>query len=995
MRLRFLQRMNNAMLASEHLTETDLHELLQGEGENDRIRELGRHLHECDQCRRSLESMSAKTDFWQKTPQVLRSAESSGGLLTSRLLKVARQSTAGGKEGVETAEQPQFEFDASEDLGPHAYAMESLLDPPKHPEMLGRVGKYDVEKIVGSGGMGIVFKAHDTELNRPLAIKVLAPHLASNGIARRRFAQEARAAAGVLHPNVIAVHGVNNEGKTPYIVMPYVAGPSLQALIEQNGPLPEIEIVRIALQIAAGLSAAHAQGLVHRDIKPANILVEPEVNRVLITDFGLARCEDDASLTRTGWLTGTPNYMSPEQTRGERPDQRSDLFSFGSLIYFLATGRLPFRADTPLSVLTRIQNEEPKPVRLLGASVSKTLEDIITVMLRKSPDDRFQTAAELHEVLEKHLAHLHEPHKCNPPVVIQKSPSRWLRGAIGFGAMVIFTVGLGMYGFFDGSVFLPTDDFANATVQPPETEGSLVVAAIEDDSESILKDEKDEIGTKLAEISVSVREAGLDGTVSVIEKLIQNEQYPVLDQVTRNLIKKFPNDESAKFYRGYALLFREQPGKAFRLFKNIEHSEKYGTLANYNMACIYAKDDNPDAAFRYLEVAIDKGLCGKVCFSEFVDDEDLFGLHDDPRFNKLVEKFSRLEDEMTASEMAEKWPEMVEESCEECEAVPCEDVDCETNHSTMSVRGVFQSIEMYMSAIAFSTSPMANVLSHATVWDDVSGTWSVHHDGNDNKFLLMRSVPGSKVSSSTSLLEKEQAAEVRRALALKQPIHLDQAAGSLAMKPDTTSAAPKGSFSFQGKGAFRRMLDDNGVRPVNETVLFYCFCQQQNGKQPREVVDYLRTLQAMELSDATFSALVAAEISLEEIKLYENEGLEVQSNLNLLLAHVPVKLASGYKKAGLEPAKYEDWLQARVPAAIAKKRVAQLKSDSATRQPTARPQRHIKRLTPQRVHGGGVHPRLDLNVHNEPANSQQEILHDASERKFGMSFETFRQIMLG
>ena len=297
------------------------------------------------------------------------------------------------------------------------YPIDALLDPPKHPEMMGRIGDYDIECEVGRGGMGVVLKAHDSVLNRPLAIKILAPHLASHGTARKRFAQEAIAAAGVLHPNVIAVHGVNNEGRTPYMVMPFVSGPSLQTLVEQNGPLTELEIVRISKQISAGLAAAHSQGLVHRDIKPANILVEVGVNRVLITDFGLARAEDDASLTRTGWLTGTPNYMSPEQACGDRPDQRSDLFSLGSLIYFLATGRLPFRAESPLGVLRRIQNESPTPVRQVNNQVSQTLADVIDKLLQKKPQDRFQSSAELHDLLERHLAYLHQPDVSKPPMV--------------------------------------------------------------------------------------------------------------------------------------------------------------------------------------------------------------------------------------------------------------------------------------------------------------------------------------------------------------------------------------------------------------------------------------------------------------------------------------------------------------------------------------------------------------------------------------------------
>ena len=148
--------------------------------------------------------------------------------------------------------------------------------------------------------MGVVLKASDQSLDRTVAIKVLAPHLASSGAARKRFAREAKAAAAVLHPNVIAIHSVSNDEALPYLVMPYVRGTSLQKRLDRDGPLSLQEILRIGAQIAAGLAAAHAQGLVHRDIKPANILLEHGIERVTITDFGLARAADDATITHSG-----------------------------------------------------------------------------------------------------------------------------------------------------------------------------------------------------------------------------------------------------------------------------------------------------------------------------------------------------------------------------------------------------------------------------------------------------------------------------------------------------------------------------------------------------------------------------------------------------------------------------------------------------------------------------------------------------------------------
>jgi serine/threonine protein kinase len=284
-----------------------------------------------------------------------------------------------------------------------------LLGPPSHPEMLGRLGRYEVERLIGAGGMGIVFKGFDTELNRPVAIKVLAPHLAGSGAARQRFAREARAAAAVVHEHVVAIHNVETEAASPFLVMLYVAGESLQGRLDRQGPLALKQILRIAHQTAAGLAAAHSQGLVHRDVKPSNILLEQGIERALLTDFGLARAADDASLTHTGYLPGTPHYMSPEQARGDPIDARSDLFSLGSVLYAMCTGRPPFRADTSFGVLRRITDTQPRPIREVNGDIPIWLASIVEKLLSKQPGERFGSAAELAQLLEQCLAHVQQP----------------------------------------------------------------------------------------------------------------------------------------------------------------------------------------------------------------------------------------------------------------------------------------------------------------------------------------------------------------------------------------------------------------------------------------------------------------------------------------------------------------------------------------------------------------------------------------------------------
>ncbi len=290
-----------------------------------------------------------------------------------------------------------------------------LLSPASHPEMLGRIGRYEVERLIGSGGMGVVFKASDSELNRPVAVKVLAPHMADSGAGRKRFSREARAAAAVVHEHVVSIHNVETDSELPFLVMQYVAGESLQQRMERVGSLQLCEILRIGMQTASGLGAAHAQGLVHRDVKPANIMLEYGVDRALLTDFGLARASDDASLTRTGYHPGTPQYMSPEQVRGELIDQRSDLFSLGSVIYAMCTGRPPFRAESSFAVLRRITDTEPRAIREVNSDMPLWLDNLVQKLLAKDPNERFQSADEIASVLQQCLAHVQQPSSVDIP----------------------------------------------------------------------------------------------------------------------------------------------------------------------------------------------------------------------------------------------------------------------------------------------------------------------------------------------------------------------------------------------------------------------------------------------------------------------------------------------------------------------------------------------------------------------------------------------------
>src|SRR5262249_39631702 len=194
-----------------------------------------------------------------------------------------------------------------------------------------------------------------------------------------------------------------------------IAGVTLAGRVKKGGPLEVKEVLRIGLQAARGLAAAHAQGLIHRDITPGNILLENGVQRVKLTDFGLARARDDGSLTQAGGIVGTPLYMSPEQARGEPIDQRSDLFSLGSVLYLLCTGCPPFQAVNTMAVIKRVCDDTPRPIRELNPDIPDWLAAVVSRLLAKDPRDRFQSAAELAELLGQHLAHLQQTDLASPP----------------------------------------------------------------------------------------------------------------------------------------------------------------------------------------------------------------------------------------------------------------------------------------------------------------------------------------------------------------------------------------------------------------------------------------------------------------------------------------------------------------------------------------------------------------------------------------------------
>lgn len=367
---------------------------------------LSAHVDGCETCQRTLEGLAAGRETWQGAARNLQNAAPEPAPKLQQAIEGLRETPQPAETHIGDSTGAELPLD--------------FLSPPDQPEHLGKIDHYEVLDVVGRGAFGTVLRAFDQRLHRVVAIKVMSPQLASSATARKRFIREGRNAAGVCHEHVITIHHVSEESSPlPYLVMQFVQGVSLQERLDRKGPPALNEILRIGMQAAAGLAAAHAQGLVHRDIKPSNILLENGVERVKITDFGLARAVDDASLTQTGVIAGTPQYMAPEQARGDVVDHRADLFSLGSVLYALCAGRPPFRASTTMAVLKRVCEETPRPLREINPEVPGWLTAIISKLHAKNPADRFQSAQEVADLLGRYLAHVQQPQQFPLPETIQ------------------------------------------------------------------------------------------------------------------------------------------------------------------------------------------------------------------------------------------------------------------------------------------------------------------------------------------------------------------------------------------------------------------------------------------------------------------------------------------------------------------------------------------------------------------------------------------------
>ncbi|MCE9608322.1 MAG: protein kinase [Planctomycetia bacterium] len=364
------------------------------------------HLERCGICTEAFRTLSGK-DAWSETlrnvpalsPASLEEAEA-----VARLIDVLRRVGPGEDQSLRRALSAESTTVAKASSVTTRSSDYSFLSPPTSTDELGRLGSYRVLRELGRGGMGIVFEAEDPALHRRVALKVMQPSQAADAAAKQRFLVEARATAAIEHEHIVIIHQVGEEAGLPYLTMQLLRGESLAARLEKGAALPVGEALRVALETAQGLAAAHARGLIHRDIKPANIWIDAKGDRVKVVDFGLARdLTSDVQLTQSGALAGTPAYMSPEQVEARPLDARTDLFSLGCVLYRMLTGRNPFTGQTLVSVLNAVTGTTPPAVESLNPRVPRAAVQLVERLLAKNRNERPASADEVVVELQKIL----------------------------------------------------------------------------------------------------------------------------------------------------------------------------------------------------------------------------------------------------------------------------------------------------------------------------------------------------------------------------------------------------------------------------------------------------------------------------------------------------------------------------------------------------------------------------------------------------------------
>ena len=415
-----------------------LEQFLLGKLDDETTAGLEEHLQECTPCGAALPSLAAEDSLVaaMKARAGIALPAGESALVEELTCRLTRQGLG------ELGNQGDTMGEATQGGGPTAASPDERFDflaPAQRPDELGRLGAYRVLKVLGRGGMGVVFLAEDAQLQRPVALKVMLPEIAQKATARERFLREGRAAAGIEHDHIVTIHHVSEENGVPFLVMPLLKGESLDDRLKQGEQPALAEILRLGREIAAGLAAAHGHGLIHRDVKPANIWLDAGADgRVKILDFGLARpTQDETHLTHSGVIVGTPSFMAPEQASGKVIDGRADLWSLGCVLYRLCTGRLPFQAPDMMATLMQAALEPATPPRQLNPGVPPALDDLVMRLLAKDPKDRPASAQAVVEEIRKleHRLSAIERGEFTQEITTPVMPSRrrrWLAAAVLF-----------------------------------------------------------------------------------------------------------------------------------------------------------------------------------------------------------------------------------------------------------------------------------------------------------------------------------------------------------------------------------------------------------------------------------------------------------------------------------------------------------------------------------------------------------------------------------
>jgi serine/threonine protein kinase/WD40 repeat protein len=378
----------------------ELKAFLQGEFEEAEFGTISEHVEACAPCQGLLQTISPQDTLLDDARGDFSTTERLAAQIPRPLLEILKRlpERAGrGDGGAAVADDPSITEPGSvASFVPDSDA--SFLAPSQQSDEIGRLGSYRVLSILGRGGMGMVFLAHDPNLDRRVALKVMLPKFAANAGAKQRFLREARAAARLNSDNIVSIYQVDEDRGVPFFAMELLQGAALDQFLQGGRQLTLPQIVRIGRETAAGLAAAHEKNLIHRDIKPSNLwLDKSSAGRVKILDFGLARLEkDDINLTQDGAIVGTPAFMAPEQARGDKNvDARADLFSLGCVLYRLCAGDAPFKGETTMGVLLAIAVNNPLPLRQVNDRVPLSLSNLIMQMLSKDPTKRPASASEV------------------------------------------------------------------------------------------------------------------------------------------------------------------------------------------------------------------------------------------------------------------------------------------------------------------------------------------------------------------------------------------------------------------------------------------------------------------------------------------------------------------------------------------------------------------------------------------------------------------------